>query len=177
MKIQQRTIQRLRDALIESGSRRSHVTSSAFKTLVRQGLLRPEENAALKQVDAAAEAMFLVIAADHDITASELTALKGAVRGLAGEILGDDIIEVMMETFAVRLKEEGRAKRLAAIGQAMTDMTEAQNTFALAAAAALADGTVQDEESELIRELREVFGLTLEQVKGVFEELALDARP
>lgn len=176
MEIRFRTIQRLRDALIQSGSRRSPVTSSAFKTLARERLFTKQEETALARVDAAAETMFLVIAADQTITDAELAALKGAIIGLTGDALNDDLIQVLTETFAVRLRDEGRAARLAHIGKAMADQNEAQNTFALAAAAALADGKVQDEESELIRELREIFGLTKEQVSSVFEELALDER-
>jgi tellurite resistance protein len=120
--------------------------------------------------------MFLVIAADLEVTDTEFAALKGAIRGLTGETLSDDIVEVMMETYARRLADEGRSNRLAALGQAMTDVAEARNTFTLAAAAALADGVLVDEESQVIRELKEVFGLTDSQVAEVLGELTQDGQ-
>jgi uncharacterized tellurite resistance protein B-like protein len=119
--------------------------------------------------------MFLVIAADEQVTDTELAALRGAVRGLTGDVLSDDIVQVMMESFAGRLKEEGRDTRLTQIAAATADSGEALNTFALSAAVALADGQVAESESELIKELKKYFELSDDDVAAVLGQLADDA--
>lgn len=175
MEIRTKTIERLRDALLESGGRKSAVTSSAYRTLAREGLLTDAEQDALARVDSAAEAMFLVIAADDQFTDTEMAALRGAVRGLTGDVLSDDIVQVMLETYALRLRDEGREKRLKEIGKKTLENAEALNTFALAAAVALADNQVAESESAIIAELKLVFNLSDKDAASVLGALAEDA--
>lgn len=175
MQLRTKTIERLRDALLASGKRKGAVTSSAYRTLAREGLLSDAENDALDRIGPAAEAMFLVIAADEQVTDTELAALRGAIRGLTGDILSDDIVHILIENFAVKLRDEGRAARLEAIAKATLDSGEALNTFALAAAVALADNQVADTESNLIVELKGYFKLSEEDVARVLGQLGDDA--
>lgn len=128
MEIRSSTILRLRDALLESGARQGSVSSSAYRTLFSRKMLTKAENAAIERVAASAESMFLVIAADLQVTQSELIALRGAVRGLSSEVLSDDIVQLMMEQYADQLREDGLDQRLQAIA-ATLDATEAQNVF------------------------------------------------
>lgn len=174
MEIKTKTIERLRDALLQSGERSGAVTSSAFRTLAREGLYTPEEKAALMRVEGVAETMFLVIAADEQIMDTEMAALRGAIRGLTGDVLSDEIVQIMVESFAHRLKDEGKEKRLEAIASLLNDPSEAKNALALAAAAALADGQVATTESSVIRELQQSFSLSDAEVSAVLGELAED---
>lgn len=174
MQLRTKTIERLRDALLASGKRRGAVTSSAYRTLAREGLLTDAENEALERIGPAAEAMFLVIAADEQVTDTELAALRGAIRGLTGDVLSDDIVQVLMEKFARRLLDQGRKARLTEIAKATLESGEASNTFALAAAVALADNQVTSTESEVIVELQSYFELSDEQVAGILGELKSD---
>jgi tellurite resistance protein len=175
MKLRTRTIERLRDALLQSGRRASPVTSSAYETLARQGLLNDDEKAAVARVDAAAETMFLVMAADELIAEAEMAAIRGAIRGLTGDVLGDGIIKVMIEDFALRLKAEGRAARLSAIAKAVTrDRNEAESAFALAAAVAIADDEITPTEDAFVAELARAFGFTDETVRRILDQLAQD---
>jgi tellurite resistance protein len=174
MKIATKTIERLRDALLKSGRRTGTVTSSAYRTLFREGLLSNEEKEALARVAPVAETMFLVMAADEQITDTELAALRGAVRGLAGNVLSDDVVQLMMESYAGKLRDEGRVARLTAIAASTTDRDEALNAFSLAAAVALADGQVVESESSVIDELRSYFQLSDADVANVLGELADD---
>src|SRR5690606_20890338 len=87
MRIRTGTIERLRDALLESGRRGSAVLSSAYETLARAGLLTEEEKAALQRVDPVAETMFLMMAADGTLADTERDAVRGAIRGLTGDVL------------------------------------------------------------------------------------------
>jgi len=174
MEIRTRTIERLRDALLESGGRKATVTSSAYSTLARAGLLTDEEKEAVSRVEAVAETMFLVIAADEQIADTEMLALRGAIRGLTGDVLSEGVVQVMVENYALALRDEGREKRLTTIAGRLKDSGEAMNAFALAAAVALADGQVADSESELIVELKDVFGLDNTAVRTVLGQLSED---
>jgi tellurite resistance protein len=173
MEIRSSTLIRLRDALLASGGRKSAVTSSAYRTLVKRGLLSEDENDAVARVASPAESMFLVIAADEKVTDTELMALRGAIRGLTGDVLNDDLVHLLMEKYARSLLEEGLDQRLQAISETL-DETEALNTFALAAAVALADGQVVAEENTVIAKMRRAFGLSEAQVQVILTELQQD---
>ena len=103
MRIRTGTIERLRDALLESGGRDAVVLSSAYERFARQGLLSTEEAAARKRIDAVAETMILMMSADGQVAESERDAVRGAIRGLTGDVLNAGIINVMLESYAVRL--------------------------------------------------------------------------
>lgn len=174
MEIRTKTIARLRDALLQSGRRSGSVTSSAYRTVAREGFFTAEEKAALTRVEAVAETMFLVIAADEQVMDTEMAALRGAIRGLTGEVLSDGIVQIMVETFALRLQDEGKEKRLAAIATAFDDAAEAQNALALAAAVAWSDGQVATAESDIIVELQKAFSLSDHDVAKVLGQIAQD---
>lgn len=176
MELRTRTIERLRDALLKSGGRAETVVSPAFATLARQGLLSEAEEAALLRVDAVAEILFLVIAADEQIMDTEVAALRGAIRGLTGDSLNDGIIDVMLEAYALRLHDEGRDQRLRAVAKSITDPVEAESALSLAAAVALADDDVADSEGDVVRVLAEVFGFDEARRKTVLGRLSDDAR-
>jgi hypothetical protein len=143
VKLKTRTIERLRDALLESGRRPSVVVSSAYETLTREGLLSPEEIAALNRVDPLAETMFLMMAADGKLTPDEHDAVRGGIRGLTDDVLRVGTINVMLENYQRRLKAEGRDERLRQIAESLSEQaSEAESAFALAAAVALADDDV-----------------------------------
>ena len=108
VKLQTKTIERLRDALLQSGRRPSLVASSAYETLTREGLLSPEEVTALNRVEPLAETMFLMMAADGKLTADEYDAVRGGVRGLTDNVLRSGTINVMLENYVRRLGAEAR---------------------------------------------------------------------
>src|SRR3982751_5745772 len=116
MKLETATIRRLRDALLKSGRRAEAVQTSAYETLTRAGLLSDVEQAALERIDPMAETMFLVMAADSQITDSERDAVRGAIRGLTDGVLHDGTIKVMLERYQQALEEHGREARLRRLG-------------------------------------------------------------
>lgn len=175
MKIQTATIARLRDALLQSGRRPSLVVSPAYETLARQGLLSSEEAAALERVDPIAEVMYLMMMADEETSAAEKDAIRGAVRGLTGNLLRSGTIEVMLKTYAMRLTAQGRDARLHQIAEELSELpVEAESAFSLAAAIALADDSVADEENAFINQLAEWFGITRERANAILDELEED---
>ena len=175
MKLKTATITRLRDALLQSGRRPSVVMSSAYETLTREGLLSAEEQAALQRVDPLAETMFLMMAADGKVAEEEKDAVRGAIRGLTDNLIRSGTINVMMENYAKQLDEFGRDARLQDIAEQLTeDQSDTEGAFALAAAVALADDEVADEENELINQLAEWFGISEERAGELLDQLEED---
>ena len=175
MKIETQTIRRLRDALIQSGRRPSVVLSPAYETLARQGMLSPEESTALNRVDPLAETMFLMMAADGKVTDTERDAVRGAIRGLSDNLLRSGTINVMIENYEKRLVEQGKDERLREIAEEIAEEpSEAEGAFALAAAIALADDEVADEENALINQLAEWFGISEDRADEILDQLEED---
>jgi tellurite resistance protein len=176
MRIQTATIERLRDALLQSGRRPSLVLSSAYETLTREGLLSLEETAALSRVDPLAEVMFLMMSADGKVAPEEHDAVRGAIRGLSDDILRGGTIKVMLENYQNRLERDGRDERLRQIADELADEPgEAEGAFALAAAVALADDEVADEEDSFINQLASWFGISPERADTILDQLEEDA--
>jgi len=151
------------------------VLSPAYETLTREGLLSPEEMSALNRVDPLAETMFLMMAADGKLEESERDAVRGAVRGLSDNILRSGTINVMLENYQKRLSEQGRDERLREIADEIAEEpSEAEGAFALAAAVALADDEVAEEENAFINQLAEWFGIPPERAAEILDQLEED---
>ena len=175
MKIETATIRRLRDALLQSGRRPSTILSPAYETLTRQNLLTPQEMTALSRVDPMAETMFLMMAADGKIAEAERDAVRGAIRGMTDNLLRSGTINVMLENYEKRLKEQGRDARLQEIAEEIADDShETEGAFSLAAAVALADDEVADEENAFINQLAEWFNITPERAHQILDQLEED---
>ena len=175
MKLKTRTIERLRDALLESGRRPSVVVSSAYETLTREGLLSPEEITALNRVDPLAETMFLMMAADGKLTNDERDAVRGGIRGLTDDVLRTGTINVMLDNYQRRLDSDGRDERLRQIAETIADApSEAESAFALAAAVALADDDVAEEENSFINQLATWFGIDSDRAGTILDQVEHD---
>ena len=149
--------------------------SSAYETLTREGLLSPEEAHALNRVDPLGEAMFLMMSADGKVADEERDAVRGAIRGLTDNLLRSGTINVMLENYAKRLAEQGRDARLQEIASDIAEETsEAEGAFALAAAIALADDEVTEEENEFINQLAEWFGIAPGRASEILDQLEED---
>lgn len=178
MKIQTATIERLRDALLESGRRPSMVASSAYETLTREGLLTPEEVGSIQRVGPLAETMYLMMAADGTLAEVERDAVRGAIRGLTDNLLRTGTINVMLEGYGARLAASGRDARLHELAEELAENPhEAEGAFALAAAVALADDEVSAEENAFINQLAEWFGISGERAAELLDQLEGDRDP
>jgi tellurite resistance protein len=175
MKIETATIRRLRDALLLSGRRPEAVQSSAYETLTRAGLLSEDEQAALTRVDPMAETMFLMMSADGKITETERDAVRGAIRGLTASILHDGTIQVMLEAYQRALEKDGREARLRHLGAMLSGHpSDAEGAFALAAAVALADDDVAEEEQSLVEQMATWFGIGTTRAEQILDQLEQD---
>jgi tellurite resistance protein len=177
MKIRSVTITRLRDALLESGRRPSLVVSSAYETLTRSGLLSPEEVAALSRVEPLAELMYLMMSADNRVTDAERDAMRGAVRGLSNNVLRTGTINVMLESFEQSARAQGRDERLRELSEEICEHeSDAEAAFVLAAAIALADDEVADEEDTFINQLASWLGIQPARAEQLLDQLEADAK-
>ena len=138
-------------------------------------MLSPEESTALSRVDPLAETMFLMMSADGTIADAERDAVRGAIRGLSDNLLRSGTINVMLESYARRLKEQSREQRLQEIAEEIAEEpSEAESAFALAAAVALADGEVADEENAFINQLADWFGIDEARANAILDQLEQD---
>ncbi len=151
------------------------VASSAYETLTREGLLSPEETGAISRVEPLAETMFLMMSADGKVSEEERDAVRGAIRGLTDNLLRSGTVNVLLETYEQRLAESSRDARLHEIAETLAeDPTEAEGAFALAAAVALADDEVTDEENAFINQLAEWFGIAAERASEILDQIEYD---
>jgi len=158
--------------LLQSGRRPSLILSPAYETLARSGLLSPEETAAIERIDPIAETMYLMMTADGSVAVEEQDALRGAIRGLANNLIRTGTLSVMLQEFEARLKQSGRDARLQEIAEALSETPhEAETAFTLAAAVALADDTVHEGENEFINRLAEWFGIAPSRSEAILDEL------
>ena len=119
--------------------------------------------------------MYLMMAADGQTSPEEKDAIRGAIRGLTANLLRSGTIEVMLKAYAARLEEQGRDARLHQIAEDLSEIpVEAESAFSLAAAIALADDSVADEENSFINQLAEWFGISKERANAILDELADD---
>ncbi len=175
MKLENTTIRRLRDALLQTGRRPSIVLSPAFEMLARKNVLSLEERTALTRVEPVAETMYLMAASDGRIGDAERDAIRGAIRGLTGGVLHTGVISVMLESFEERLRDNGRDARLHEIAEEIGEQpSEAEAAFVLAAAVALADDVIGDEENALLNQIAEWFRIPAERTAQLLSELEQD---
>lgn len=153
------------------------MVSSAYETLTRAGLLSTEEVAALSRVEPLAELMYLMMAADGQVSEAERDAMRGAVRGLSNNILRTGTINVMLENFEQRSADQGRDERLRELAEEICEHeSDAEAAFALAAAIALADDAVADEEDAFINQLATWLGISPSRADELLDQLEADAK-
>ncbi len=163
--------------MLESGRRPSAVVSSAYETLTRAGLLSPEETHALSRVEPLAEVMFLMSSADGNVAEQEREAVRGAIRGITDNRLRSGTINVLFENFAERLQQQGRDQRLHEIAQEIAEhKSDAESAFVLAAAVALADDEVAEEENAFINQLAEWLAIPAERSAELLDQLEQDRK-
>jgi uncharacterized tellurite resistance protein B-like protein len=175
IRIRHATIARLRDRLQEHGSRPSLVVTSADATLARIGLLPPEEAAAVQTIDPIFEFMFLMMAADGELTAEETDVIKGAVRELTAGYVRSATFEYMLERYHQLLKQQGSQARLESIASNLADDPAGADTaFVLAAAVAFADEKIEDSENDLLNGFAEAVGIDETHASQLLDELEGD---
>lgn len=153
------TLSRLRDQLRARGQRISvAMPPGATPDALEQVTLSAEYGTL-------AEAMFLMMSSDGEVSQEEREVLRGALRNLSDDGLRSAHIDSMLDDAEKRLAEHGREARFAeVVGELREDRDRAEVAFVLAAAIAFADNTIADEENDAITGFAE--GLGIEEARA-----------
>lgn len=145
-------IRRLRDALLAEGLSDAAQAADAIAS---------RRDAALARVAPFAETMYLVMIADGHSTDEELTSVRGAIRILTQGLLNDADLEALLQRCDAAVSERGAAHLLQVLGGRLcANRSDRETAFTLAAAVAMADDDIAAEESEMIDNVAEWFGVS-----------------
>jgi hypothetical protein len=149
-------IERLRDKLLSRGQPTLHPPAPTRAGEQTVSAVSPELAALAERVRPFAEVMYLVLAADADISQREHTVLRGALRSLTEGALSSEALELMLETFEREVQQDGVDLRLDQLASILcNDRADARLALGLAAAAADTDRGVGAEERAIIVSLAE----------------------
>ncbi|MFO0673157.1 MAG: TerB family tellurite resistance protein [Polyangiaceae bacterium] len=163
------TLSRLHDQLRVRGQRLSVALPPGASPDLIETLSMTAEYGAL------AEAMFLMMSADGQVTNDEREVLRGALRNLSNDALRSALIDTMLDDAAKRIADEGREARMAAVTEELGgDRERAEVAFVLAAAIAFADSTIADEENEAIAAFAEALGIDEERANALLDAVEQD---
>lgn len=117
------------------------------------------------------EAMYVMMAADQQISGAERDVIRGALRELDDRIRSRHV-ETMVASSAEALARDGRPARLAAIAEAIgDDVALAEAAVLLAAAVAYADGEIADAEDAVMLELLELLQISHDRMRELLASL------
>jgi len=160
------TLARLRDQLLESGRRPSSVATSAEAA---EGQRIQAEYGPL------CEAMYLMMAADGEVSSDEREVLRGALRNLSSSALRTADIETLLALAIKSVEAEGRDARLAAVAAELAeDRGRAEVAFVLAAAIAFADNAIADNENETLSALAAGLGIDEDRAETLLDQVEQD---
>ncbi len=117
------------------------------------------------------DAMYLMMAADQQLTAAERDVVRGALRELDDRIRSRHV-EAMIAASADALVREGWDARLAALAESIgEDRARADAAILLAAAVAYADGEIATTENDVMAMLMEALGVEEERMQSLIGSL------
>ncbi|MFV8819060.1 TerB family tellurite resistance protein [Haliea sp. E17] len=168
MQIDTEVIRRLRDALLAQDSAADQAPGN---------VAAPRREAALARVAPFAETMYLVMMADGHHAPEELASVRGAIRLLAGDLLDAADLDALLDRCDAAARERGPAFLLQALGNRLcANRNDRETAFTLAAAVALADDTVVEEEQALLGDVAEWFGVSSRRARELLGEISAPGR-
>lgn len=167
MEINTKTIQRVRDALLERGRnvpRGDGEDTTADPVPFGQDLL--------ERFTPFAETMFIVAMVDGHEDPAELDALYGAMQMLTANQIPPQALTDIHQRCKHDLSQLGLQGYLEKIGsQLANDRMDRETAFTLGAAVALADDRVHGAERELMSELAEYFGISNKAARVLLSDI------
>jgi tellurite resistance protein len=118
------------------------------------------------------EAAYLLASADGVVSAPERQTLVSTIAHVLGGELPPEELVAMIDAFAEALTQDGRDRRLAAMGHALPDPPARRAVVAFAALIALCDREFVSEEREMLDLLGATFGLDQAAVRAILNEVA-----
>ena len=158
-----RTIRRLRDGLVERGNNK-----------IPAGVEIPAsyQDALLARFAPFAETMYLMMQIDGHSADTELDAIRGAMQVLTDGSLPDDTLNEIFQSCKRDVREHGVEIRLQAVGTRLsTDRVDRETAFTLAAAVAIADHKLEEEEVLLMESIAEWYGISNKRCREILEEV------
>ena len=164
MNLNTETIIRLRDALIQSGQ----VAVQSNVTVTTEA----RSSAALKRFAPFAETMYLMMMVDGDADKLELDVIRGAISILTDGLLGNESLDEIFCRCAEVATNHGVEQRLQSIGAHLSaDKMDRETAFTLAAAVAIADNEVAEEEAALVRLIAEWYGISERRCEEILQHI------
>lgn len=163
MQLDTQSILRLRDALLER---------SGLQTLPEShqplDQASPEMRALVARVEPMGEALYLMMVIDGQAEAQERQSLERAIQILTAEGLSAGSLDQLFAEYEERFRTQGAESRMTQVGaQLCADKEDAEATLMLAAAIALADGSVALSESTMLEGLSEWLGFSARQAQSI----------
>jgi tellurite resistance protein len=141
-----------------------------------ESLDRMQKRAALSLEDAVAEgpfvleAMFLMAAADGEVSADEIERFADSLGSIVPGASEADV-ERMLGEMSGLLEDEGWDRRARAVASALKGRPGAELAFRLATAVAFVDDSVHDAESSALDEMAMAMGITHERANQIMVEV------
>lgn len=111
------------------------------------------------KVQALVEAMFLAATADGEFAPEESLQFSATISALTDRKLDPDDIYRLVGELSLKLNEQGRQARLAAIANRLPAGKVRETAIILAAAITASDGDVKSEENDFVADLAEALGV------------------
>ena len=173
LKLENKTIARLRDRLKERGERPS-LFATDLSTLAAAGDVPAD---VLLRFDALCEVMYLMASADGKMTDDEEDTLRGALRELSEGGVRTVHIRSMIEGAQTRLAKEGIDARIKAVAEKLAaDEASIDAAFVLAAAVAFADDQIADEENDMLNKFADALGVDAAHAEGLLDEMQAESQ-
>ena len=165
MQLDTETIKKLRDALLaRSGLDGPH---GATRRLDENS---PEMRALIARVEPMGEALYLMMVIDGKNEPEERQSLRRAIQMLTADGLSALTLDALFDGYEERVRAEGADSRMTQVGaRVCADKEDAEATLMLAAAIALADGSVSLAESALLEGLSEWLGFSTRQAQTILD--------
>jgi tellurite resistance protein len=168
MQIDSPTVRRLRDMLLERAQ--LELEQRGEERRLAHAETSPEVQALVERIAPICETLYLVMTADGTTDANETLSIRGAIDTLTANGLSRNTVDAMLARFerdAVAYGPSGRLHQVAALLSA--DREDAEAALALAAAVAMADGTVARTEESVLIELAESLGISTERAARILD--------
>lgn len=167
MNIDTETVKRLRDALLA----RAREGAAALQPVAENPAARGRQ-AALARVAPFIETMYLMMIVDGAVDLHEQAILRGASLALTDGLVDDTLLDSLLQRCREAVEEQGVEQRLQAIGgRICASRADRELAFSLAAAVAMADDSLAEEESLLVGDIAEWFGLSSRRCRELLEQL------
>ena len=171
MEIDTNTIRRLRDALLTSGQVEQSGTTGPAGAMRMDSMSQASEHRVLPFI----ETMYLMMASDGEADSTEYDVIRGALRVLTHGLLDEAVLEQMLQNCEIQAREQGVEVRLQSVGSRIcADRNDRETAFTLAAAVALADDRLLDEESLLVGSIAEWYGISERRCKQILLQFESD---